>query len=159
MNLSSMLGMSPPVIPATEEELPKPKKISPFDYTSSISYTKENLMVDEDAERQYNAYMVNRALSFGADTVLFANEVNKYPQMPKQMQYQFLIGTIRKKKRYDTWQKADSEHDDINVIKEYYGYSSEKAKQALSLLTPEQISQLKDRMFKGGLLGKKNAKK
>lgn len=136
------------------EELPEEKykelSISPFDFINSINYTKENIITDDWSERQYNSYVINRGLSFGPDTIIQANEMNSRPHLDKKLQYQFLINIIRPRKRYNKWLKADK-IEAIEVIKTYYGYSTDKARQALSILNPEQIDKLKQKLKKGGL--------
>lgn len=154
MSLCELLGIDEPV-EVVEEPVQKAQKLTPFDFVNAISYGKDDLFNEhDDAEKAYNAYVVNRALSFSPDMVLFANEMNMYPHTPARMQFEFLKSSIRKKKRYDKWVKAEKESEDIAVIKEYYGYSNEKAKQALLMLAPHEIDELKTRMFKGGIVGK-----
>ena len=123
--------------------------MSPFDYLNSINSTKKDIMIDDITEKQYNAFMVNRGLSYFPDTVAIANEMNRYHHLDKKLQYQFLINIIRKRKRFSKWNKPNLEND-IDVVKEYYGYSNEKAKEALTLLSPEQIIIIKKKVDKGG---------
>jgi hypothetical protein len=123
--------------------------MNPFDYLNSINSTKQDIMVDDSTERGYNPYIVNRSLSYFSDTVLLANEMNRYHHLDKKLQYHFFINTIRKRKRFAKFIKP-SEVQDIEVIKEYYGYSDEKAKQVLSLLNGSQLSELHLRINKGG---------
>jgi hypothetical protein len=120
-----------------------------FDYLNSINYSKKDIMVDDIAEDEYNPFMVNRGLSYFQDTVLYANEMNKYHNLDHRLQFDFLINIVRKRKRFSKWNK-NTDPDALNVVKEYYGYSNEKARQVLSLLSNEQIQELKKRMFKGG---------
>jgi hypothetical protein len=120
-----------------------------FDYLSSINDTKKDIMVDDIAEKQYNSFMVNRGLSYFHDTALIANEMNMHAHLDKKMQYHFLLNIIRKRKRFSKWAKPEKE-DNIQVVKTYYGYSEEKARQALELLTEEQIEVLKKRTYTGG---------
>lgn len=122
------------------------KKLSPFDYLNSINYSKKDIMEDENT---YNSYMVNRSLSYFNDTVLMANEMNRYHQVDKKLQYQFLLNIVRPRKRFSKWIKPDA-YNDIEVVKEYYGYSDEKAKQVLPLLTPDQITTIRKKVYKGG---------
>ncbi len=124
-------------------------KLSPFDYVNSINFTKKDLMIDDVDEKQYLPFMVNRSLSYFPDTVAIANEMNRYHHLDKKLQYHFLINIIRKRKRFSKWNKPDLEND-IEVVKEYYGYSNEKAKEALTLLSPEQITIIKKKVDKGG---------
>ena len=123
--------------------------MNPFEYLNAINYTKQNIMVDDIAEKGYNSFMVNRGLSYFNDTVLMANEMNRYHQIDSRLAFDFLINIIRKKKRWSKWIKAD-EVANLELIKEYYGYSNEKAKSALTLMSNEQIEQLKLRIYKGG---------
>ena len=131
------------------EEIYKQPAISPFDFINAINHTKEELVVDDWSEKQYIPYLVNRGLSFGSDTVIPANEMNSRPHLDKKLQFQFLINTVRPRKRYNKWVKADKV-EAIELIKTYYGYSTEKARQALSILTSEQINHLKQKLEKGG---------
>jgi uncharacterized protein YifN (PemK superfamily) len=142
-----MLFDEKPVI--REEEEYKTPAISPFDFINAIHHTKENLIVDDWSEKQYNPYIINKGLSFGHDTVIPANEMNSRPHLDKVLQFQFLINIIRSKKRFNKWIKAEKV-DDLEIIKEYYGYSTEKAKQVLPLLSQSQLEQLKTRLTKGG---------
>lgn len=120
-----------------------------FDYLRSINETKEDIMIGEQAEKAYNPFMVNRGLSYFYDTIALANMMNQYHHLDKKLQYHFCINTIRKRKRYSKWNKPEV-NSDIEVIKEYYGYSNEKARQVLSLLSPEQIKIIKQKVNRGG---------
>ena len=120
-----------------------------FDYLNSINLTKKDIMIDEDYEKAYNSFMVNRGLSYFQDTIIIANEMNRHHQLDSKLQYQFLINMIRKRKRFSKWAKAQKESD-IDAVKEYYGYSNEKARQALTLLSPDQITIIKNKVSKGG---------
>lgn len=120
-----------------------------FDYLNSINDTKKDIMVDDLAEKDYNAFMVNRGLSYYNDTVIYANEMNKYAQIDSRMQYDFLKQIIRKRKRFSKWNKADKSAD-VEVIKEYYGYSRDKAYQVLSILTKDQLDIIRKKISKGG---------
>lgn len=128
----------------------KMPKISPFDFVNAIHYTKEALMVDEWSEKQYNPFVVNKSLSFGADTVHAANEMNSRPHLEKRLQFDFLINTIRPRKRFNKWLKAEKVQD-LEVVKQYYNYNTEKAQQALRILSPDQINTIKERLNTGGL--------
>ena len=120
------------------------------DYLNSINVTKKNLLEeDPDALKKYPAFIINKCLSSHLDAVLFANEMNKYHSLDKDMQYTFYINTLRKRKRFSPWIKKDKiENNDL--VKKYYGYSNEKAFQALKILSKEQISFIKDRLETGG---------
>ena len=123
--------------------------MNPFEYVNSINNTKQDIMVDEVAEKSYNDFMVNRSLSYFQDTVGIANVMNQYHHLDKKLQYHFLINIVRKRKRFSKWIKPETESD-IEVVKEYYGYSNEKARQVLPLLSPEQITIIKQKVNKGG---------
>ena len=120
--------------------------MNPFDYVTSINYSKKDVMEDE---KTYNGFMVNRSLSYFSDTVVLANEMNRYHHLDNRLQYQFLINMIRKRKRFSKWAKPET-HNDVDVVKEYYGYSNEKAQQVLPLLSPSQLQKLKEKVSKGG---------
>ena len=123
--------------------------MNPFDYVSAINYNKKDIMVDDITEKEYNAYIINKALSFFPDTILYANEMNKYHHLDHRLQFDFFINIIKKKQRFSKWLKP-SEMENLELIKNYYGYSNEKAKSVLTLLSNEQIDELKRRMNKGG---------
>ena len=123
--------------------------MNPFDYLNAINNTKEDIMVDDIAEKGYSSFMINRGLSYFNDTVLFANEMNIHHHIDNRLQFDFLINIVRKRKRFSKWLKPEIVSD-VEVVKEYYGYSNEKARQALTLLTPEQITMIKKKVFKGG---------
>lgn len=124
--------------------------MSPFDFINAINTTKQNLFEDPQAEKDYSAFMVNRGLSYFPDTVLYANEMNRYPSIPKGWQFSFFLNTISKKKRFSKWAKKDNETKSIQLVKEYYGYSTEKAKEALSVLSPEHLNMIEEKLYKGG---------
>ena len=123
--------------------------MSPFDYLNSINYSKKDVMVDDLTEKSYNSFMINRSLSYFPDTVQFANLMNRYHHTDSKLQYHFLINIIRKRKRFSKWFKAETESD-IEVVKKYYGYSNEKARQALPLLSPDQIKIIRQKVDQGG---------
>ena len=120
-----------------------------FDYLNSINLTKQDIMIDDDCKKAYNSFMVNRGLSYFSDTIIIANEMNRHHQIDSKLQYHFLINMIRKRKRFSKWAKAQKESD-IDAVKEYYGYNNEKARQALTLLSPDQITIIKNKVSKGG---------
>ena len=123
------------------------------DYLKAINSTKKPLMDSEDEfiEREYVPFVVNRCLSFFPDTILQTNEMNLRCQIDKKMQFDFLLGTIRKSNRYSPWLK-ETLPDDIDIIKEYFNFSNRKAKEALDILTNEQVQQIKNKLSKGGEL-------
>jgi len=123
--------------------------MNPFDYLKAINETKKDVMVDDIAEKEYNSFIINRGLSFFRDTILYANEMNRFHHLDHRLQFDFFINIIKKKKRWSKWIKPQ-EVANLELIKEYYGYSNEKAKSALSLMSNEQIEELKNRIYKGG---------
>ena len=123
--------------------------MTPFTFLNEINYGKKDIMIDDIIEKQYNSFMVNRGLSYFRDTVIFANEMNKNHHLDSRLQFDFLINIIRKKKRFSKWNKPQI-IDDLEIIKEYYGYSNEKAKAAHKLLSPSQIEIIRKKVYKGG---------
>ena len=120
------------------------------DWLNSVNFTKEDL-TEEDPYviTSYPPFIVNRCLSGHLDAIMFANEMNKYPNLDKDLQYHFYLNTLRKKKRFSPWLRKEKVTD-LEIIKQYYGYSNEKALQALKILTPDQIKFIKQRLDIGG---------
>lgn len=123
---------------------------NPFDYITSISSSKVNLMTDKYSEKEYNPFMVNRGLSYFIDTVLYANEMNMNYHVDSKLQYQYLINIVRPKKRFSKWSKKVN-NDDLSLIMEYYGFNKDKAQTALRILTTEQIDVIKKKQETGGV--------
>jgi hypothetical protein len=124
---------------------------NPFEFANQILQGKKQLIVDEPTEAEYVPFMVNRALSYHKDCVLYANEMNRRHQLDKKLQNDYLLNTIRAKKRpFNKWIKPEKS-DDIACIKSFYGFSDAKARDALRLLTDKQIQELKEKADKGGL--------
>jgi hypothetical protein len=121
------------------------------DWLNSINFNKDDLTSeDPDCIKEYPSYIVNRCLSGHLDTILYANEMNLHPNLDKDMQYQFFLNSLRKRKRFSPWLRKDKV-DNLNIIKKYYGYSNEKALQALRLLTQQQLDYIKKRLDTGGM--------
>jgi len=121
--------------------------MNPFEFVNSINFTKKDIMEDES---DYNPFMINRALSYFPDTLFFAAEMNSYYQvLDNRLQYDFLRHIIRKRKRFSKWFKTEK-ISDIEVLKEYYGYSTDKARTAYSILSKEQMKIIRNRMLKDG---------
>ena len=117
----------------------------------SILEKKKSVFRDELDYKDYNPYIINRALSYHMDCVLYVNELNKHPSLEKDLQYQYLLNTIRPMKRkFQPWQKASADKD-LECVKEYFGYSNQKAKEALRILNDEQIAEIKANTIKGGV--------
>jgi len=120
------------------------------DWLNSINQTKKNL-IDEDPslEKEYNPYIVNRIYSGHLDSIMFANEMNKYSFLSKKIQYDFYLNSLRSKKRFSPWLRKDKIKD-LDYVKRYYGYSNEKAQQALKILTKEQLNFIRLKFETGG---------
>ena len=123
--------------------------MNPFEYCNAINYTKKDIMTDDIAEKAYSPYMVNRQLSYFPDTVLAANEMNRNHHIDNRLQFDFFINIVRKRKRFSKWFKPEL-ISDLDAVKKYYGYSNEKVRQVLTLLSTEQINELKNKVAKGG---------
>ena len=120
------------------------------DWLNSINFTKEDLLKDDpDVINKYPPYIINRCLSGHLDCILFANEMNINHHLDKDLQYYFYLNTLRKKKRFSPWLRKDKVTD-LEIVKQYYGYSNEKALNALRILTPDQINFIKQRLDIGG---------
>tara|TARA_B100000902_G_scaffold295348_1_gene282159 strand:- start:34 stop:432 length:399 start_codon:yes stop_codon:yes gene_type:complete len=121
------------------------------DYLTAINWSKKKLMdTDDEAwEKKYPPYIINKGLSYFSDTVMMANEMNRLHHASKHMQFSFLINTIRSQKRFSKWLKA-SKIKDLDVIKQYFGYSNNRAREALSVLNKKQIDYIKEKLYKGG---------
>ena len=120
------------------------------DWLNSINQTKKNL-IDEDPSLEKNILhtLSIRCFSGHLDAIMFANEMNQYHFLPKKMQYDFFLNSLRKKKRFSPWLRQDKIKD-LDYVKRYYGYSNEKAKQVLRILTKEQIAFIKSKFETGG---------
>ena len=123
--------------------------MNPFEYIKAINDTKKDIMVDDIAEKGYNPFIINRNFSFFNDTVLYANEMNKYHHLEHRLQFDFFINIIKKKKRWSKWVKPQ-DIANLELIKQHYGYSNEKAKSVLELFSNEDIEELKRKGLKGG---------
>ena len=115
----------------------------------SILQTKEYALLTEQDEKSYSSFMVNRALSYHRDTVIWANEMNRFTALDNKLKYDFLLNIIRAQKRpYSKWHKK-AQSSDLNVVKEYYGYSDAKAEEACKILSDDQITAMKKQLYKG----------
>ena len=124
--------------------------MNPFEIVKAVTHTKENLMVDKHAEKGYAPYMVNRALSFFVDTVFQANEMNRNYHLDNKLQFDYLLNNIRPRKRWSQWLKPEK-IDNIDIVKEYYEFSNEKAKNALEILSVDQLEHIKQKLDIGGV--------
>lgn len=117
-------------------------------WLNSINHEKQDIMTDEN-KKEYPPYIVNRCLSGFIDTVMMANEMNINHHLSPELQYKFLLNIVRPKRRFSPWLKKEKLND-LEVVKSYYGYSNEKARAALSILSDEQLNSIKLRQNRGG---------
>ncbi len=122
------------------------------DYLKAINETSEPLLDSDDSvwEKKYPPYIINRCLSMFWDTLMPANEMNGLHFLPKKVQFHFLINSVRKKKRFGGKWLSQAKLKDLEYVKEYYGYGNEKAREALTILSKEQIEHIKSKLYKGG---------
>ena len=124
---------------------------NPFDYVNAILQNKKQLITDDITEKDYLPFIVNRSLSYHKDCIMYANEMNRRHFLEKKLQNDFLLNTVRSQKRpFAKWVKSEKS-DDLECIKTIYGFSDSKAREALRLLSNEQIQQLKEKTQLGGL--------
>ena len=121
------------------------------EYLNAINFTKKNLMDSDDLlwQKKYPAFIVNKILSGFQDCIMLIHDMNRNHFVDKDMQFQFLLNSIRSKKRYSPFLRS-SKLKDLDVVKEYYGYNNEKAKVALDILTKDEVKLIKEKLFKGG---------
>ena len=124
--------------------------MSPFEFIKAINETKEDVMVDDVSEKKYSPFIVNRGLSFFMDTIFQVNELNHNHHLDSRLQFDYLLNSVRKKRRYSKWLKPEK-LSDMDIVKEYYGFGNQKAKDALSILTKEQLDYIKDKLNQGGV--------
>jgi hypothetical protein len=128
--------------------------MNPFDFVNDINFGKKDIMTDSDnpelAEKTYNPFLTNRALSYFPDTIQFANMMNNNSHIDNMLQYSFLLNIIRKRKRFSKWFKKNDD-DVLQMVIDYYGYSVNKAKEALKILNNEQIEAIRVKLIKGGM--------
>jgi len=120
--------------------------MNPFDLISSVSHTKQDILEDE---KDYNAYLINRGLSHFPDTIMYANVMNENYSLDNRLQYDFLMHSLRPRKRFSKWPKAEKT-EDVELMKRHYGYSDEKARQALRVLSQDQIEEIRQLRSLGG---------
>lgn len=125
--------------------------MNPFDYVNEILQGKKDLIIDDATEKEYVPFLVNRSLSYHMDCIMFANEMNQRHHLDKKLQNSFLLNTVRaRKRRFMKWVKAEK-IDDLECIKIYYGYSNQRAKEALHLLSEDDLKKLKEKTDIGGV--------
>lgn len=124
--------------------------MNPFDFVNSINQSKKDLMSDpEIPETEYVPFLVNKTLSYFPETILYSNQINIFPLLENKLQYHYLLNTIRPGKRFAKWVKRE-DVENLDAVKQYYGYSTEKAQQALSVLTVDNLHYIKQKLQRGG---------
>jgi hypothetical protein len=122
-----------------------------FDFLNAINTTKKDLLKEDPmSEKDYVPFMVNRGLSYFPDTIMHANEMNKYASVPKNWQFDFYLHGVSAKKRFSKWAKKDASSEDLQLVMRAYGYSAEKAMKALEILTSDQVENLRTLYSQGG---------
>lgn len=128
--------------------------MNPFDFVNDINLGKKDIITNSDnpelAEKTYNPYLTNKSLSYFPDTVQYANMMNMNSHLDHLLQYSFLINIVRKRKRFSKWYKNTSD-EDLQAVIDYYGYSVNKAKEALKILDDEQLVTIKTKLMRGGM--------
>ena len=128
--------------------------MNPFDFVNDINLGKKDIITNSDnpelAEKTYNPYLTNKSLSYFPDTVQYANMMNMNSHLDHLLQYSFLINIVRKRKRFSKWHKSNSD-EDLQAVIDYYGYSVNKAKEALKILDNEQLVTIKTKLMRGGM--------
>ena len=126
--------------------------MKPFDYVNSINFTKKNLMRNSDndelAESGYVPYITNKSLSYFPDTLFLSQAMNIHHGLDNLLQYEYLLNTVRPKKRFAKWVKPE-DNDDLEIIKMYFGYSNKKAEQALKILSSDVIKEIREKITRG----------
>jgi hypothetical protein len=121
------------------------------DWLNSINISKENLIDgDPDVEKEYPPFIINKCLSGQMDSLMQSNEMNKFSSLDKKLQYDFYINSLRKRKRFSPWLRKDKVKN-IEAVRLYYGFSTEKAEQALNILSNEQLDYINNKLNIGGL--------
>lgn len=125
--------------------------MSPFDFLNAINDTKKDLLRDDPLnEKDYSPFMINRGLSYFSDTVMMANEMNRLNGVPKLWQNDFFLNTINRKKRFSKWHKKDADSQSLQLVMEYFQYSTKRAQEVLDILSPDQLKMIEQKLYKGG---------
>lgn len=141
-----------------EEVVEKKDKVTPFTFMNALSESKKDLLKeDPDLVNDYNPFITNRGFSYFPDTILYANELNMYPNIPKESQFYYYLHSLRKRKRYSKWFKLEK-NDDLELVKQTYKVRTEVAKEFLKILTPENLQAIRDSQSTGELENKINKK-
>lgn len=126
------------------------KKLSPFDIVNAINSGNREIFENQDDIKSYVPYQINKSFSYFPDTILYANEMNRFHGLDNDLQFSYYINSLRPRKRFSKWVKK-SEDSALKSVMEYYSYNIEKAEQALLILSPEQIDLIKEKLDKGGV--------
>jgi hypothetical protein len=121
-----------------------------FDFLNAINENKKDLFEDPQASKDYKPWLVNNGLSYFPDTIMYSNEMNRNSHIPNEWQFRFLLNSIPKKKRFSKWAKKEAMDESLELVKEYYGYSYERTKEILNILSPHQLRSLQEKLKKGG---------
>ena len=125
--------------------------MNPFDFLNEINSGKKDLIrEDPQNEKDYVPFMVNRGLSYFADTVMYANEMNRVSGVPKLWQNDFFLNSISKKKRFSKWHKKEADSQSLQLVMEYYKYSNKRAQEVMDILSPDQLKMIEEKLYKGG---------
>jgi len=126
-------------------------KMNPFDFLNEINSGKKDLIrEDPQNEKDYVPFMVNRGLSYFADTIMYANEMNRVSGVPKVWQNDFFLNSISKKKRFSKWYKKEADSQSLQLVMEYYKYSNKRAQEIMDILSPDQLKMIEEKLYKGG---------
>jgi hypothetical protein len=121
------------------------------DFLNSINHDKKALLDnDENAQKVYPPFVVNRCLSYFVDTIFHSNEINCRPWLDNKCQFDFYRLSVRKKKRYCSWLKKETE-ENVAIIRQVYGYNESKAREVLNILSSEDINKLRQILEQGGI--------
>jgi hypothetical protein len=125
--------------------------MNPFDFLNEINSGKKDLIrEDPQNEKDYVPFMVNRGLSYFADTIMYANEMNRVSGVPKLWQNDFFLNSISKKKRFSKWHKKEADSQSLQLVMEYYKYSNRRAQEVMDILSPDQLKMIEEKLYKGG---------
>jgi hypothetical protein len=125
--------------------------MNPFDFLNEINSGKKDLIrEDPQNEKDYVPFMVNRGLSYFADTIMYANEMNRVSGVPKVWQNDFFLNSISKKKRFSKWYKKEADSQSLQLVMEYYKYSNKRAQEIMDILSPDQLKMIEEKLYKGG---------
>lgn len=122
----------------------------PIEFLRAITETKKDLLSESyDLEKDYPDWYVLTGLSQYPDTIMYANEINRNPNLDNKLKFDYLISSIRSRKRSGSWAKKEKSDADLELIQKYYGYNREKAKQALRILSQDQLVSIRESLHKG----------